>query len=745
MLDRVTSTPLLGRTEETKFDPREFLNFAWRQWKFIGGVTALVLLIGAVYLARQVPVYTAAAQVLLDPSKEKAGGAQDAILTDAVLDDPMLESQMAIIRSTVLLRRVVEKERLVSDPEFGSRPSAGGWTVLSTIHSFFAQSTPSELASPKSGSLQGPASSEVTATVENLKGSIAVSRTGLAYLINISVKSVDPARAARLANAVADAYVVDKLDARFEAARRASGWLGDRLDELRKQLRESEQAVAQFRADNNLVGSTSATTLNQEQLGQLNARLVSTRADTAEKKARLDLLDRVTKAGGSLASLPDAMNSPGLADLRKQESDISRKEADLLARYSDRHPSVVNVRAEMSDVRRAISAELQRQAGNVKNEYELAKARQDAIEKTLRELTGQTDLDNSKAITLRELERTAAVNKSMFEDFLQRAKITQEQSTFQARDLRVITPALPPDSPSAPNKRQTMLVALVLGLMAGLGGAYLLERLNAGFTSPRQVEDMLHMPLLASISHFDDRDLTVEGAVIPIALYPVAKPLSRLSEAMRSLRSGIQMADVDNPPKVLQVTSTMPGEGKTTIALTLATSAAQSGMKVMFIDADLRRPAASRFFKMDQNHGLVEYLIGAAQIKDIVEKRPEAGYWVLPAGGKTQNPSDLLNSEKFRELISQLKKNFDLVIIDTPPTGPVIDATVVSQSVDKVIFIVKWAATAREMVERAVEHLQGHKKIAGIVFNHVNDNEAQKYGKYAYYYGGSYYKTYYTG
>src|SRR3954452_5115200 len=256
MLDRVTSTPILDGIEETKRDPREFLNFAWRQWKFIGGGTALVLLIGAVYLARQVPVYTATAQVLLDPSKEKAGGAQDAILTDAVLDDAMLESQMAIVRSTVMLRRVVEKERLVNDPEFGSTPSAGGWTVLSTIHSFVAQSAPSESSSPESSSVQGPAASEVTATIENLKGSIAVSRTGMAYLINISVKSVDPARAARLANAVADAYVVDKLDARFEAARRASGWLGDRLDQLRKQLRESEQAVAQFRADNNLVGST---------------------------------------------------------------------------------------------------------------------------------------------------------------------------------------------------------------------------------------------------------------------------------------------------------------------------------------------------------------------------------------------------------------------------------------------------------------------------------------------------------
>jgi succinoglycan biosynthesis transport protein ExoP len=428
MLNRIQAPARTVAVEEPEqgFNPRDIINFVWRQWKIIAGIATLMILIGAVYLARQIPMYTATAQVLLDPRKEKAAG-QDNVLGDATFDLPAIESQMAIIRSSVLLQRIVEKERLVTDPEFGAAPASAVAGLFGSLRTMFS-------SAPDLRPTAGPSSSaQVAAAVENLKAALTVSRAGQAYVLTISTTSSDPTRAARLANAVADGYVVDKLDARFEAARRASGWLSERLEDLRKQLRESEQAVAQFRSDNDLVQSNNNTTLNQEQLGQLNARLVSVRADTAEKKARLDLLQRIQAGGGNVQALPELMASGAIADLRKQDTDLSRQEADLLARYNDRHPTVVNIRAQRRDIQRAIGAEVGRLAANVRNDYELSKARQDAVEKTLREVTGETDVDATKAITLRELERTASVNKTLFEDFLQRARVTQEQSTFEAR------------------------------------------------------------------------------------------------------------------------------------------------------------------------------------------------------------------------------------------------------------------------------------------------------------------------
>jgi capsular exopolysaccharide synthesis family protein len=334
----------------------------------------------------------------------------------------------------------------------------------------------------------------------------------------------------------------------------------------------------------------------------------------------------------------------------------------------------------------------------------------------------------------------------LFEDYLQRAKLTQEQSTFEAREARVITPALPPGAPSSPQKMRYLGIALMIGLVLGVGGAVAKEMLNAGFTTPRQVEDILEVPLLTSVSRMEQRDLTVDGKVIPIPLYPAVKPLSRFAEAMRALRTGIAMTDVDNPPKIIQLTSTLPGEGKSTIATSMAVSAAASGLKVLFIDADLRHPSASRFFGLEKETGLVDLLLGHVEPQEIIRYSDETRLWVLSAGSKTQNPPDLLGSERMKALMAGFKRSFDFIVIDTPPMGPVIDPIVVSALADKIVFVVRWAVTARELVQSTIQQIPGHKKIAGVAFNQINENEARKYGKYAYsyYYGSRYYKKYYT-
>ena len=345
--------------------------------------------------------------------------------------------------------------------------------------------------------------------IQALRGATTAARAGQGYVIGISVTSINPARAARLANAVADAYVVEKLDARFESAKRASAWLSDRLTELREQLRQSEEAVAKFRSDHNLVQTGGNLTFNQQQLSELNAKLVDAQSEVAQKKARVDLLRNIVEKGTNIQSLPDLPTSPQLAALRVQEAALSQKVSEYAARFNDSYPLVVNARLELRDVQRQITVEMQRMGANVDNEYELAKAKADALQQTFRIATGQLDIDDKTAITLRELERTAAVNKNLFEDFLQRAKITQEQSTFEARDSRVITPAMVPGAPSYPKKSQFMTLALILGLFLGVGGAVAKDKLSGGFATPRQIEDMLQIPLLTSVNIMNDRDLTV--------------------------------------------------------------------------------------------------------------------------------------------------------------------------------------------------------------------------------------------
>jgi exopolysaccharide transport family protein len=724
MLNRLSPPQVFAASDiEQGFDLREILSFAWRRWKFIASIVGVALLIGTVSLMRQTPLYTATTQVLLDPQSDKVPGPA-ALRSDVNLDLAMIESQMAIIRSSVFLRRVVEKEKLVSDPEFGSIPRP-------------APSIP-VAARPALGDVPP----DILAATEALKGAVSVA-AGPGYLIVISVTSADPVRAAWLSNAVADTYLVDKLDTRFESAKRASAWLSDRLVELRNQLRTSEEAVTAFRTEHGLFQSSGNVTLNQQQLSELSGKLVEARADVAQKKARVDLLLSIEAKGGDLQSLPDISNGGALPGLRQQAATLSQQEADLLTRYGAPHPLVVNLRAQQRDIERAIAAELRRLAASIKNEYELAQSRVASIERSVQQATGQSSIDGTTAIRVRELERTVAVNKSLFEDFLQRAKITQQESTFEPREARVITPALPPGAPSYPRKTQYLAVCLVIGLLLGVAGAVAKEMLNAGFTTPTQVEEILGLPLLSSVSYMAARDLTVHGKVIPLPSYVAIKPLSRYTESIRALRSGIQMSDVDHPPKIVQVTSTAPGEGKTTIALSLAALTAYSGHKVLFIDADLRRPSGSRFLGLQDEPGLVDLLLGQVKHEDVIRFHKNEGYWSLSAGNKTQNPPDLLGSDRMKLIVSSCRQTFDLVVIDTPPAGPVIDPVVVSQLCDKIVLVVRWAATARETVKYCVQQLSGHKKVVGVVFNQVDDQQAQKYGRHAYYYGARHYKAYY--
>ena len=365
-------------------DLRTYLNFLWRNWMFIAAILALSLLVGIVQLVRSTPLYTATAQILLEPQQEKSGD----LVPSQFYNYAMIESQLSIINSEPLLRRVVIKEQLVP---------------------------PLQTDKPLSEDEKAAEAQRIQDAINGLRGALRANRVGESNAFDISITWSDPKQAARLANAVADAYIVDQLDTRLEAAKRTSGWLSDRIVELRKQLRESEEAVAQFRKDNGLVRSSPNLTLNEQQLSELNSKLVAARTDAAEKKSRVDYLDDVLAGKKTLDTLPDTLQAGGMMSaLRTKLTDVSQRQADLLARYNSRHPAVVNIEAEKRDIERSIAAETQRMAQTVRSEYALAKVRESALEQAVREATGQGGLDSDAAIRLRELERTAAVNKNFF-------------------------------------------------------------------------------------------------------------------------------------------------------------------------------------------------------------------------------------------------------------------------------------------------------------------------------------------
>jgi exopolysaccharide transport family protein len=703
-----------------------------RRSRVILGIAASVLLLSVFVVFAITPRYTSTAQILLDPRKSNIIGGE--MIADAPSDLTAIDNQMALLQSRAFLAWVAEREKLLSDEEFGGVPQK---SVLAQIRSVFS-------SAPGEGNAEAPVGSELRRaelfrSAGRLASAVTVERIGRTYILAIGVTSRSPEKAVRLANAIANAYIVDQLEARFESARRATEWLGDRLERLRNELRDSETAVIRFRAENNL-GAVATGAVSESQAADINLRLVMARSETSEKKVRLDQAQRIIAEGGNQQAIPDVVRSPIMPGLKTQLGQISQREADLIARYGDRHPSIVNVRAEKQDVERQIRVETNRVLANLKNDYDIAKSRQDALEKSLGVLTGSNGIDNAIALKLRELERTAAANKALYESFLSRFKLSEEQANLEIKEVRIISPAAAPSGPSFPRRGLIVSLALAFGLAAGVGTAFLLEALSRGFTTPGEVEDMLELPTLASVPLLTNDDLDVDGRRLSPPAYLLRKPLSRFSEAIRSLRAGIQMSDVDAPPKVVQMTSVVAGEGKTTVAIAFAQSAATSSPRVLLIDCDLRRPAVTKLFKLEKRPGLVDLLMGTATGDRAIVRDTSSGIYVIGAGSSTQNPPDLLSSVRMQGLLLQLRDAYDCIVLDSPPVGPVVDAVVLAQAVDKAIFVIAWNETPRDMVAHAIKQLQGGKKVAGIVLNRVDTKQSTRYGGYYY---SKYYEKYY--
>ncbi|OAI28673.1 hypothetical protein A1351_11240 [Methylosinus sp. R-45379] len=666
---------------------RAAAQFLRRRWPPLLGATMLALLAGAAFLVMATPRYTASAQLLIEMRPDRSIGA-DAILAHAPINRQTMKSDIAVIRSAALLRRVVERERLADDLEFGA------------------------------------------AALDRLRNALSVAQLRYSPVIKIVVTSTDPAKAARLADAIADAFVVDRLDTRLEAARRASAWLAERLVALQRQSRASEEALAQFRA----AAGPSTPAKQQTAIAQ---RAAVARAETAERKARLELLQRIESRGGAAAELPGLGGA--LDELRQRADQLSRREAELRARYTAAHPSVVALRAEIADTARAMDAERRRLAAGVRQELELAEKNSEAADTALREISESEDRGKERLARLNELERAAAADRKLLDETMRRARLVEQQAKFEPRDARIISPALTPNAPSWPDAEQTLLIALALGALFGLGAAYACELADTGFTTMAQIETTLGLPLLGSIPKI----ASSAPALVDLVR---AKPLSRASEGLRALRSAIAMSDVDDPPKLIQLASAVPGEGTTTIAAAIAASAAQSGLRTLLIDADLRRRAASKLFRAEQRPGLVELLIGSASPGAAIFFEEKRGLWVLPAGGEIQAPADLLASEKMKTLMAAVRGSFDLVIVDTPPIGPVVDPILIAGLVDKTVVVIRWAATPRETVAHAIERLPDRGRIAGVALNLVIEAKARKYGPYAYspYAGGGAFDAYHA-
>lgn len=723
---------------------RRLFGLLWRRKFLISGCLLVAILLGVSYGNSLPKIYSSTATLVLNTRQTRVVNVEN-VVSDLKANFAIVNNEIQVIRSTQLLGRVVEKLRLDRDADFNPalRPAPegrGGFlgSVLPTgIQNMLGMAQPERpRLPPPSGEAVDPVLKPQI--VRALLGSLRVEVVFGTFAIEVSFDSRSREKAALIANAIADQYIIDQLEAKFDASRRATSWLNDRLEDLKGQVEEKEAAIEAFKAREASGGGQGAV-LTGQQLTQINTELVTARTQRAEAEARYRQIAGQVEARG-VAAAAEILSFPEITVKRGQLSELRREQADLLTRYAERHPRILKINAEIAEARQGLIQEVEKIVQSLRTELEVAQAREATLARQVQQLERRANTQNQASVELRQLEREAEASRAVYSSFLSRFKETREQEYIQDADARVITPAEPANIASQPNVRRIVIIFGVFGGLVGVLLAFLLESLSSSFRSSEHVESQLGLITLGSIP----LARSLRKRRTDVVRYVLDKPTSGLAEACRTLRAALMLSNIDRPPRVVMMTSSVPAEGKSTTAVLLAHTFANTGKKVVVVDCDLRRPSVHKTLQIPNDKAVLDVLTNQLTLAEALQYSEDTGIYAIAAKETAANAVDLLSSQVFGRMIDELSEQFDMVILDTAPILAVSDALVLGRRADAVVYVVKWDDTPREVVASGLDKLRDNGiAVNGIVLAQVNPKRQARYG---YTYGGSgYYYGRYKG
>ena len=697
-----------------------------RQWPIIAVCVGVSLALVIVYLATAQPMYTANARIMMDTRQAQVLD-KDSNASSALIDTGYVDSQVEIINSDDLILSVVRRLKLTEDPEFnGSSPG-----LLSLIIG-------------KATSLFGsrePASQERIehAVVEHVQKNLRTERVLATYVLSLNYRSRTPDKAAKIANAIANAYLVGALEAKYQSTKRATEWLQQRSLELSEQATASDRAVQTFKAEHNIVG-TSRGLMSEQQLSDLNTQLVQARAATAEAKARLDRIDAISDQDLAQPTVTDALNNSVITRLRAQYLDLQAQYADWSRRYGKTHLAAVNLANKMEELRKNIADELHRIGDAYRSDYEIAKSREASLEKNVKELVAQAGHTGQAEVKLRDLESAADTYRNLYNNFLEKLQSATQNQSFPLSEARLISTAAKPDRKSSPRTVLALVGGLVGGLCLGFGVAFARELLSDVLRTPGEVEDELGVKCLGVLP---DIRPPAKAGPSDLSRYVVDHPFSRFAETLRNIKVSIDVARLTREIKVIGIVSSLPKEGKTTVAANFAQLVALTGHRTVLIDGDLHTRSLTRELAPNAKSGLVEALNDPASLGYHVQRSKETGLDFLPSvvASRMVNSADVIGSKAMAELLKVLREHYEYIVIDLAPVMPVADSKAVSFLIDAMVYVIEWGQTTRSALQESVsgsEVLQ--KKLLGAVLNRANPKMLKRIEAYK----GKHHNSYYV-
>ena len=697
---------------------------AKRRWSILG-LTILVAVLAWLVVSNMRPVYRATTTILIEQGKSKVVSIEE-VYSQGMIQREYYQTQVEILKSEELARKVIERLKLTEHPEFDPRQAQPG---------ILARYLPSAQSEPAVRSEDDILKS----VVGRFKRNLQVQLVRNSQLAQITFVSNDKELAAKVPNALAEIYIENDLDARMAMTQKATEWLRQRMGELKTKVDTSERALQEYRDRERIVDTKGVALGASRQLEEFTRSLVEARQKRAQAESAYAVVQQIKAGRSQIAyeSIPSVIGNPLVQRMKEQEAEADRRLSDAAKRYGPEHPKLIQARAEYETAKENTKRQIDVVVAGLAKDYEVAKANEASIEHALSQSKSDIQGLSRKEFQLGVLEREVQQNRNLYDMFVNRLKETSVGGDTQSTIARVVDPATVPSSPFAPNRTQIVGIAAAVTLIIAAMLALLLDRLSNTLNSTTDVENRLGVPALGVLQKI--KGFTKKGFLSELAFFNDTQ--STFSEAVRTVRTSVLMSSLDDPHKVVVITSSVPEEGKTTLSFNLACALGQV-KKVLLVDGDLRRPKIGKLVGRDRkNPGLADLVAGQAQVSQCVFFDDRAGIHVLPAGTVPPNPLELLSSRRFADVISKLKEAFDIVIIDSAPLQLVSDAQVLSQFASAVIYVVKADATPYQVAQNGLKKLRRvGAPLLGVVLNQLDLEKAEKY--YGEYSGYKSYKGY---
>jgi len=703
--------------EAQEFDSFSYLRTYWniinkRRWTIIT-IAFIATMLVAIASFKMTPIYEATVRLDIEADTLQIQSLND-LFRQVPADETFIGTQIQVLEGVSLAELTIEQVGILKDPTWVAaiQPSSG-------VSSSKLPTSPDGILGPFGRSLH-------------------VVKVRDSHVVNVSFESADPNLCAKVANSLADNYIEYNFREKYDATRRASGWMEQQLDELKAKVEKSQQALVDYERQNAIVNISDKESVVEQRMADLSRDLTIAQTDRLQKESVYELV-RSNESQVAFVAQNDL-----LQHLEEKYADLKSQYVDALQQFGPKHPKAERLQSQVDEIQSLIERERKRIVERIRNDYMAALGREGLLAAAVAKEKVEVGAVDQLLIQHNLLKRESETNQQLYDNLLRRLKDATVSAGLRATNVHVFDPANPPKSPVRPQKLLNILIGLMVGPVLGLALAFVKEAVDTSIKSIDEAERLANAPALAvvplardtlrrptpSLSGNNGRSAATQGLAL------LSRPSSAMAESFRTLLTSVILSNAPQPPQALLITSSAAGEGKTITAVNLAIALAQRGEPTLLIDADLRHPSIGETLNLPNGTGLAGFLTGAHSIEKALRQfAPVPTLWALPAGPTPPNPAQLLSSSTMESTLRELRKRFKFVVIDSPPVLPVTDAMILSNLVDGVVFVVESGATARGAVTRARKILQNvGANVLGIVLNKVDVRHDGYYGNYGNYY-----------